>query len=225
MRVMAAILHFLGHLVAVGRTQRDGRRELARQRALDRERHAHRLAGDAEGRHVQAQELDVGQPRPAAHRHGKDRHAPHPQRARRPAPAAGPRSSRRRRPARRRAGSGFSAGARTSGSFRSVPWPGFGSANGWITTFIRSRSLFQVESSVSGRDRLAPRDRRAPARPLRPRARIARVHAGRRVPEHGDRRLFLGAELLDPFRLVEQDRHACRPAPSRSSSSNPIDVR
>ena len=44
-----------------------------------------------------------------------------------------------------------------SGSFRSVPCPGLGSENGWITTFIRSRSLLQVAVSVKRRDRLAPR--------------------------------------------------------------------
>ena len=94
------------------------------------------------------------------------------------------------------------SGARASGSFRSVPWPALGSAMGWRTMFIRSRSLFHDDGSVNERDGLAPAGR------LRCRLAggddVAGVHAGRRVPEHGDRRLFLGAELLDPFGLIEQ---------------------
>ncbi len=34
---------------------------------------------------------------------------------------------------------------------------------------------------------------------------VARVHAGRSVPQHGDRRLALGAKFFDPFRLIEED--------------------
>ena len=64
-----------GHLVAVGRAQRHRRHVLARQRALDRERDAHRLAGNAESRHIETQQLDIGQSRSASHRHGEDRHA------------------------------------------------------------------------------------------------------------------------------------------------------
>ena len=72
----------------------------------------------------------------------------------------------------------------------------------WMTTFIRSRSLFHDEGSVSGA--IASRRVVGWRRRLVGRHDVARVHAGRRVPEHGDRRLFLGAELLDPFGLIEQ---------------------
>ena len=55
------------------------RRLAAGQRALDRERNADRFADDAERRRVEAQQLDVGQALRAADRHGKHRHARHPQ--------------------------------------------------------------------------------------------------------------------------------------------------
>ena len=92
---------------------------------------------------VEAQELDVGQAGAAADRHGEDRHAPHPQ------PGGG---LHRRRALVPVAVGGqhdaaqvldLLAARRASGSFRSVPCPACGSENGWITTFIRSRSLFQ----------------------------------------------------------------------------------
>ena len=92
-------------------------------------------------------------------------------------------------------------GARMSGSFRSVPWPAFGSENGWITTFIRSRSFCHVESRAS----LAIASCRVTGGPAAARAapaaaagagnRVASLHAGRCVQQHRDRRLLLRAGI------------------------------
>ena len=72
--------NFLRHLVAVGGAERDRRRSAAGQRAFDREWNAHRLAGDAEGRGVEAQQLDIRQPLRAADRHGEHGNAGHAER-------------------------------------------------------------------------------------------------------------------------------------------------
>ena len=45
---------------------------------------------------------------------------------------------------------------------------------------------------------------------------VAGLHAGRRIPEHGNRRLFLGPEFLDDLRLIQQQRrHDHQPQPQQ----------
>ena len=67
-------------------------------------------------------------------------------------------------------------------------------------------------------DRLAARDRRSRRR--RPGTHnVAGFHAGRGVPEHGDRGLSFGAEFFDPLGLVEEQDGQANDARSRSSSS------
>ena len=127
-----------------------------RQRAVDRKRNAHGLAGDAEGGHVQAQELDVGQPRAAADRHREDRHPAHPQ------PGGG--LHRRRALVPVAVGGQHDAsqvgdlfgGARPAARSGRCRGPAAGSAIGWSTTFIRSRRRVPRRRIGQRRDRLAP---------------------------------------------------------------------
>ena len=74
-RLIGAMRTSFDDFVAVGRRKRHGRHVFARQRAFDRERDPHRLAGHAERWCVEAQELDVGQASRAADGNGEDGHA------------------------------------------------------------------------------------------------------------------------------------------------------
>ena len=62
----------LGDALAVGGFERDRGGERAGQGALDGERDADRLAGDAEGGRIEAEQLDIGQARRTPDRDGED---------------------------------------------------------------------------------------------------------------------------------------------------------
>ena len=95
------------------------------------------------------------------------------------------------------------SGAAASGSLRFVPLPACGAANGCTTTLNRSRSGCHV-SLIGQRSQSLFSRRRRGGRRVGVHD-IARRHAGRGVPQHGDRRLFLRPKLLDPFRLIQHD--------------------
>ena len=157
-------------------------------------------------------QLDVGQPRRAAHRHGEDRHPLQPQ---------GRGGLHRRLPSFQSPSDASTmprrfwnrCGASASGSYRFVPCAGFGRRER-LDHDVQPLAKRLPERAVDQRrDRLAARgeiDVGAAVGSVH----VARVHAGRVVPEHGDRRLFLGPIFLDPFGLIEQDGHERSPAPA-----------
>ena len=101
--------------------------------------------------------------------------------------------------------------------------PAAGSANAWMHDVHPLRELVPRRRVGQSGDRLAAAWSAGPTAGRRARRRAYPCWSS--VPEHGDRRLFLGAELLDPFGLIEQRPRPVRPAPAASSSSNPIDGR
>ena len=197
--------HFFRHFVAVGGAQSDRRREVSRQRAVDRKRDPHRFAGHAEGRDVQAQQLDVGQPRAAAHRDGEDGHSPHPQS--------------RGREHRRRSFVPITVGGQHNPAQVRDPLGSIAERLVQVCAVARLRLRERRDDDVHPLAKLVPCGKKGQRLDgflashdvsgcplLAPRG-VARIHAGRGVPEHGDRGLFVRAKLLDPFGLVEQ--HGC----------------
>ncbi len=107
---------FFRHFVAVGRVELHRRRSYSRGSVLSIVNGMRTdLAGDAERRGVEAQQLDIRQPLRAADRHGEHRHVRHAAAERPLRPAARPRSSRRRRPARSPAATAIFSSAAASG--------------------------------------------------------------------------------------------------------------
>ena len=195
--------NFLGFDVAVGRSQGDRRGVFARQRAVDGEWNANRLARHAERGGVQAQKLDIRQPGGASDRNREHRHSLH---------AQPRRGLHRRRPF-------VPVAVRNEHNAPQV---------GDFLGALRERVVnVGAVPRLLRRERLNchvhPRAQRAPARRvghLRDRLtpslgrragvdggqNVARVHTGRGVPEHGDGRLFLGPIFLDPLGLVQNQR-------------------
>ena len=201
--------HLLAECLAVGGLDCHGRHLLPRQRALNRERHAKRLAHHARHGAVEARDRQIGQWRRAAGGHGEHRDAGQSQGGGslhgRPALVPIAIRSQHDRP---QIGMPPRRGLERFEEIGSLPRRREGlDVDGepflqWLPECLvsqrRHRFLPRHDAVLAGW---------LVARLGTARDRVEGVHAPRAVHEHGDRRLLTGPLLRHPLRLIEEHGH------------------